>query len=146
MIFAVPISTEQSIVMLQAGPTRTDQVIALLECGADNYYQIAKAVGCSAAYVSRVARKKLGRPPKRDLVTLKPARIRAPLVKEMERRLLSSGMSSRRLAKRAGVAVHTLNGWRYHEHDPHLSNFVAVVQALGCELRIVPGGDVGKAD
>lgn len=57
-----------------------------------------------------------------------------PLVAELAREIERRGVVKWKLMEKAGVAQSSLLNWK--RQSPHLGNFVAVLNAMGLDLRI----------
>lgn len=61
-----------------------------------------------------------------------------PVVDAVRRARKAKGWTRRQLAARAGVHLHTMDGWEYHGAAPRLDHLTAVADALGLRLDLVP--------
>lgn len=54
--------------------------------------------------------------------------------------LLTSGMSSSELARKSGVSQAAISRWLSGKREPKLDSFLAILDALGLEMRIAEKG------
>jgi len=120
-------------------PTKFAEVKKLLELGADNYNQIALAVGCTRGYVSKIAIYEMGRK-KQNPYQRKDRNksTRDPILLMLAEAFDKSGLSYRALEKKSGVGKSQIQRWFDKTQSPSLPSVVAVAEALGLRLTLLP--------
>jgi len=67
-----------------------------------------------------------------------------PLVRQLFREMNEQCTTIREVAERARFRAGTISDWRYRR-DPTLSNFVAALNVIGLDLKVVEqGGGAGR--